>query len=68
MMKEKYIKLVNLCGTKGSVAWYRKLGDCFDFVNVKEYATVLTEEQCKAIMKSKDWYCACYNAEDMIIE
>lgn len=64
-----YIKLENLYGIKGLNAWYRKQGDgCFDFVNAKDHASYLTEEECEQTMKHKEWYLKQYNAERMVVD
>ena len=64
-----YIAITNLYGIKdGSKSYFRKLGDCFDFVWKKEFATPLSLEECKNILKDYQWYCKQYNAETMLIE
>lgn len=63
-----YVKLVNVHGIEGSFGWYRKIGDCYDFVHPKELATPMTEEECKAIMKYKEHYCKYYDAKDMVLD
>ena len=65
-----FVKMVGLYGERDdrSPAWYRKLGDCFDFVGDKKYATDLTEEQVKEIINSKEFYLRMFNAKDLIVE
>lgn len=65
-----YIAINNLYGIKdGRKAYFRKQGvGCFDFVNSKEYATDLTEDECRRIKKSEIWYCLQFNASHMTVE
>lgn len=64
-----YIVIHNLYGLNdGRKAYFRKLGDCFDFVNDKKYATPLTPIEMGEIFKYSDWYCKQYNASHMTIE
>ena len=53
-----YIYLENLYGINNSrKAYYRKQGSgCFDFVNSKDFASALTDEEAKEIMSYADWY------------
>ena len=63
-----YIVIHNLYGLKdGRKAYYRKLGDRFDFVPDKQFATDLTRQECEKIISHKDWYCKQYNASDMTV-
>ena len=63
-----YIVIHNLYGLKdGRKAYYRKLGDRFDFVPDKQFATDLTRQECEKIISNKDWYCKQYNASDMTV-
>ena len=63
-----FIRMNNLYGMKGQSAWYRKQGTgCFDFVNRKEFASDLTEQECKKIVEHASWYCSQYNAESIEI-
>lgn len=62
------IKMSGLYGMKDQTAFYRELGDCFDFVNRKEYATRYeTEAACEKVLKHKEWYCKQYGASEMEI-
>ena len=65
-----YIYIENLYGINdGRKAYYRKQGiGCFDFVNSKEYASALTEEETEEIMSYADWYKNQYKASAMGIE
>lgn len=65
-----YIYIENLYGINdGQKAYYRKQGaSCFDFVNSKEYASDLTEEEAEEIMFYADWYKNQYKASAMGIE
>lgn len=60
-----YVKMI---GKHGDESYYRKLGDCFDFVWDKEFGTDLTEEQAKVIMEGKDAYCKWYGASNLVVE
>lgn len=63
------IKITNLYGLHdGHCAYYRKLGDCFDFVNDVKYSSELTGEEVEKIMSYRDWYLNQYKAEEMLIE
>ena len=63
------VAIVNLYGIKdGSKSYFRKSGDCFDFVWKREYASDLTIEECKTILKDYKWYLEQYNASDMVVE
>ena len=59
--------MLNVHGIQGSDGWYRKLGDCFDFVSQKEFASDLTEEECETIMATKERYCKMYDAFALIV-
>lgn len=62
------IVIHNLHGlNNGNKAYYRKLGDCFDFVSDKKLATDLTQQECEEIISHKEWYCEQYNASDMTV-
>ena len=63
-----YVKMTGLYGGMNYDAWFRKLGDCFDFVNKREFATDLTAEECGKVLDHADWYCKQYNAQKMMIE
>ena len=63
-----YIKIIGLYGIPDHKAWFRKLGDCFDFVNRKEFASNLTREETETVMAYSDWYCNQYDAEMMVRE
>lgn len=67
-----FVRMVNLYNKtwniQGHDAWYRKLGDCFDFVNRKEFASDLTEEEARRVMEHADWFCNQYGAEKIIVE
>lgn len=60
----------NLYGINdGSKAYYRKQGiGCFDFVNRKEYAYDLTEDEADKIMNHAEYYKKQYSASEMAIE
>ena len=60
-----FIIMVGLYGIEGMVAYYRKNGDCFDFVSDIKFASELTEEECERVLKYEDWYCKQYNADHM---
>ena len=63
-----YIVIHNLYGLKdGNKAYFRKLGDCFDFVSDKKFAADLTQQECDEIMSHEEWYCKQYNASHMTI-
>ena len=71
--KKMYIVIHNLyrklLGREdGSKAYFRKLGDCFDFVNKKEFASDLSKEECDKIKDHDNWYCQAYDASHMSIE
>lgn len=62
-----YIK--NLYGIKdGRKAYYRKLGDCFDFVNSIEFASDLTNGEVEKIMIHGEWYKDQFKASDIGVE
>lgn len=62
------IKIINLYGIKdGCEAYYRKLGDCFDFVSSIEYASDLTANEVNKVLEYRDWFLKQYNAEKMIV-
>ena len=63
-----YIKMIGLYGFEDQKAWFRKRGDCFDFVSHKEFASDLTPEEAARVMEHSDWYCDQYQAEVLIIE
>lgn len=63
-----YIKMIGLYGFETQKAWFRKLGDGFDFVNHKEFASDLTAEEASRVMEHSDWYCDQYQAEVLIVE
>lgn len=64
-----YIKMIGLYGMPNHDAWFRKQGTgCFDFVNDKAYASLLTIQEATKIMAGADWYCKGYGAEKMVIE
>ncbi len=63
-----YIKMIGLYGFEDQKAWFRKRGDCFDFVTRKEFASDLTAEEAAQVMKYRKWYCDQYQAELLIIE
>lgn len=64
-----YLALHNLYGMKSDrKSWYRKNGDCFDFVNDKSFATDMTPEECKRVKRHEIYYCLQYNASHMTIE
>ena len=63
-----YIKMIGLYGFENQKAWFRKRGDCFDFVSRKEFASDLNEEEAVQVMEYKEWYCNQYQAELLIIE
>ena len=64
-----YIVIHNLYGLNdGRKAYFRKLGDCFDFVSDKKFASDLTQQECEKIISQKDWYCEQYNASDMTVQ
>ena len=64
-----YIVIHNLYGIHdGSKAYYRKSGDCFDFVTDKKFASNLTADECAKIKAHEDFYCNQYNASHMTIE
>ena len=60
-----YIK--NLYGINdGKKSYYRKQGIyCFDFVNRKDFASDLTEEECGEILSHGLWYKKQYNANEI---
>ena len=59
----------NLYGINdGRKAYYRKQGDCFDFVNSKEFASDLTEEEVAKVMNHAEWYKNQYKANEIGIE
>lgn len=60
--------LHNLYGMDGRKAYFRKIGDCFDFVNRKEFASFLTWEEAKRVLQYKEWYCKQYGASYMDVE
>lgn len=64
------IVIHNLYGfNDGSKAYFRKQGAWgFDFVNKKEYASDLTEQECAEIKEYADWYCIQYRASYMTVE
>lgn len=63
------IYIQNLYGINdGKKAYYRKSGDCFDFVNSITYATSLTKDEADKIMLHKDYYLKQFNADTMGIE
>lgn len=59
------IKMNKLYGLENSVAYYRSIGDCFDFVSTIDLATELTEDEANEVMKYKDTYCKQYGASSM---
>lgn len=63
-----YIK--NLYGINdGRKAYYRKQGiGCFDFVNSKEFASDLTEEEANKVLAYGEWYKNQYKASEIGIE
>jgi hypothetical protein len=64
-----YIVIHNLYGLHdGDKAYFRKLGDCFDFVSDKQFASNLTQKECEEIICQKEWYCKQYNASDMTVQ
>lgn len=63
------VYIQNLYGIKdGRKAYYRKDGDCFDFVNSPVYATNLTREEAEHILSFADFYKKQFNADTMGIE
>ena len=62
-----FVRMNGLYGMN-CTAWYRKSGDCFDFVNDKKYASDLLPEECERIVKYSDWYCKQFGAANMTIE
>ena len=64
-MKVKMTGLYHLNDTRP--AWYRKLGDCFDFVNTEDAASELTKEEVDKVMEHKDWYMKMYGASEMAV-
>lgn len=53
----------------GSKAYYRKQGlYCFDFVNSKKYASDLSEDEAKEILRYESYYTKMYGASKMEIE
>lgn len=63
-----YIK--NLYGIKNDrKSYYRKQGIyCFDFVNRKEFASDLTEDEVAKILEHSDYYKKMYGADEIGIE
>ena len=63
-----FVRMLGLYGGKDDEAWYRKLGDCFDFVSNKEFATDISEDECKNVIAHKDFYLKQFDASKMIME
>lgn len=61
------IKMTGLYGLENTFAYYRKLGDCFDFVNSIEYASELTKEEVEVVFEHKDWYLKQYAAKNLMV-
>ena len=61
------IKMMGLYGFDDTKAYFRKIGDCFDFVNNKKYASNLSSEEAEKVMEHKDWYLNNYNANIMFV-
>ena len=62
------IKMENLYGQENCIAYYRKLGDCFDLVYDTKYATKFTnQDEILKILDHADWYCKQYNASSMSV-
>lgn len=59
------IKMTGLYGLKDTSAYYRKCGDCFDFVNSIEYASELTKEEVERVVEHKEWYLKQYAAKNL---
>lgn len=64
------VYIQNLYGMNdGNKAYYRKQGvHCFDFVNDKKYASNLSEDETKEILRYKSYYTKMYGALKMGIE
>lgn len=54
-------------GMADTKCYYRKLGDCFDFVNDIKYASDLTDDEANHIIENGDWYRDCYKADGIKI-
>ena len=52
-------------GTPNTECYYRRLGHCFDFVNVFDLGTELTVEEAREFLEHGDWYLKQYNADGM---
>lgn len=61
------IKMAGLYGLADCSAYYRKLGNCFDFVNSIQYASELTKEEVETVFEHKDWYLKQYAAKDLTV-
>lgn len=63
------IKMTGLYGFD-HCAWFRKLGDCFDFVNDIKFASVMKRSEAEKIIEGSgaDWYVKQYNAKAIFVE
>lgn len=64
------IKLIGLYGLDDHDAYYREQGDCFDFVNSRDYCTKYDADCYPRIKKTfdyKEWYIKQYGAKDLVL-
>lgn len=61
------IKMTGLYGLEYASAYYRKNGDCFDFVRHLQYASELTKEEVETVLKHKEWYLKQFSAKDLTV-
>ena len=61
------IKMIGLYHMDHQKAYFRKIGDCFDFVSRIEYASQLTKNEVESVLSQKNWYLDQYNAEMLVV-
>ena len=59
--------MVGMYGTRNCDAYYRKIGQCFDFVNDKKLASEFSSEEVKRIVQHTENYLKQYNAEGLMV-
>lgn len=61
------VMILGLYGLDYTKAWYRKDGNCFDFVNDEKFASNLSIGEVAHILKYKEWYLKQYAANRLVV-
>lgn len=61
------VEMVGLYGDPERKAWYRKEGDCFNFVNDRSLATEIDVDEANEFVLNSDYYLKQFNASDIYV-